>query len=264
MILIFSAFGPTKNYPDQKTMEKTLRAFVDSVTRQTDRRFKLFLVGHDKPKFSETDDVLWHSLSCEGDPDATLVPETLPKKVSDPLRYVSVPGNGKMGDMSRKVQYGTIRAVQWAYQNEIKEFWMMRMDSDDLLAIDTVAMIHTLDKMGIRAVFNRTCHMFDMKTKQIAIHHYPYSNTPNALKFKINDDQILTPDWFYLCMNHTLFPGRVRRDGIPCRELDFMYCITTNTGNSISGRPTLSKVEQTREVPLTQDLIDRYGIEKLI
>jgi hypothetical protein len=264
MMLIFSAFGATANYPDQETMRKTLSAFLDSVIGQTDQEFRLFLIGHDKPEFAPNDVVLWHSLFCDQDHDATLVPEELPKRILDPIKYRPMPGKGKMQDMSWKVEHGTIQAALWAHKNGIRDFWMMRMDSDDLLAIDTVLKIHALGNMGIRAVFNRTCHMFDIKTKQIAIHKRPYSNTPNALKFRINDDGTLTPDWFYLCMNHTLFHGRVQRDKIPYMELDFTYCIVTNTGNSISGRPTLNEVEQTEEIHLTKELIERYGIERLL
>jgi len=264
MILIFSAFGATANYPDQEMMNKTLRAFVGSVVRQTDRGFRLFLVGHDKPEFEQNDVVLWSSLSCDEKHDLTLVPKVLPNKVGDEILYYPTEGKGKMQDMSWKVQHGTIQAALWAAENCGKEFWMMRMDSDDLLAHDTVERIHALDKKGVRAVFNRTCHMFDVKTKQMAVHRYPYSLTPNALKFRINDDGTLTPDWFYLCVNHTLFYRRVVKDKIPYQEADFTYCIVTNTGNSISGRPTLNQVGDSREIPLTDDLIQRYGIERLM
>ena len=265
MILIFSAFGPTKNYPDQEMMRKTLTAFIDSVINQTDQDYRLFLIGHDKPEFiEERDNVLWCSLSCDSGNEETLIPDVLPKKIGDSIGYHSAPPRGKMEDMSRKVREGTIQAVLWAHENEVKDFWMMRMDSDDLLAADTVEKIHSLDREGFWAVFNRTCHMFDAKTKQMAVHHYPYSNTPNALKFVIREDGVVVPDWFYLCTDHTLFPGRVRRDKIPCKEIDFTYCIVTNTGNSISGRPTLSQVGQTREIPLTDELIARYSIGGLL
>ncbi len=264
MILIFSAFGATANYPDQGVMRKTLAAFIDSLMAQTDQGFRLFLVGHDKPALPESDHILWHSISCGEDHDAALVPKVLPRAVHDPLEYEPAPGKGKMGDMSRKVEHGIIQAVLWAHQNRVKEFWLMRMDSDDLLACDTVRKIHDLDARGIKAVFNRTCHMFDIRTGQIAVHRYPCSNTPNALKYQIGEDGVPTPDWYYLNMNHTLFNQRVRKDRIPYAEIDFTYCIVTNTGNSISGRPTLSKVEHNSEIPLTDELVKRYSIGGLL
>jgi hypothetical protein len=264
MILIFSAFGATANYPDQEMMKKTLYAFINSVGKQTDRDFKLFLIGHDKPEFAPNDFMIWHSLSCDQNNERTLMPKSLPKTVNDAIEYEPVSLACKLGDMSNKVKQGILQTGLWAGKNGLKEFWMMRMDSDDLLAKDTVERIYVLDRMGIVAVFNRTCHMFDVQTKQIAVHSYPYSTTPNALKFKINDDGTLTPDWFYLCLDHTLFHNRVRKDGFKYAELSYTYCIVTNTGNSISGRQTLSKVEHNKEIPLTDDLIERYGIGELL
>lgn len=264
MILIYSALGATKNYHDQEMMKKTLIAFVNSVMMQTDKEFRLFLVGHDRPDFLNNKAVIWHSLSCDAENELTLIPTALPKSVKDKIEYRPEGPKGKLEDMSRKVRQGVIDAVLWAYKNRLEEFWLMRMDSDDLLAKDTVQRIHALDKVGNRAVYNKTCHMFDMKTGQIAVHYYPYSTTPNALKFGIKSDGTLIPDWFYLCLDHTHFRRRVKTDGILNRELDFTYCIVTNSGNSISGRETLTKVEHNVLTPLTNFLIKRYGIDKLL
>jgi hypothetical protein len=261
MILIFSGIGATRMYADQAMMTLTLNGFLNSLRQQKDKDFRLFLSYHNLPDVKMDDAFIeLCPMGVDLETAMTKIPKARPMKVTDEVAYRSVPYESGIDDLSRKIENSVIMAARWASQHGLKEFWMLRMDSDDLLANDTIKNIHDFDGIGARAVFNRKCHMFDPKNREIAIHRYPYSTTCHGLKFVINNDGTLKPDWYYLCMDHTLFYSRVQRDKIPVKELDFAYCIVTNSGNSLSGRPEISRERYCEKIPLTKELIDRYGI----
>ncbi|MCJ7747944.1 MAG: hypothetical protein MUP27_09375 [Desulfobacterales bacterium] len=258
MLLIISTLGAMSQYPDQAMMKKTFGAFLNSLDRQTKKDFRLFLACHDRPERVDYPWIEWCSMMVDPECEQTRFwgkhPETI---IDDGITSIGSYGH-KITDMSRKTFHAVVRAGHWAWQNQIKEFWMLRMDSDDLLAKDFVHMIPDLDRSGIEAVYNRRCHMYDPVTGEIGEHNYPYSTTCNAIKMKFDGQRL--PRWYYHCMDHTRFMGDVRRDKISWREVDWTLCITTNSGNTISGRPNLRKHEHTRPIPLTDDLKDRYGL----
>jgi len=266
MVLITSTLGAVKNYPDFSMMQRTLGAFLNSLLRQTDPDWHLFISYHDKPPIEIADSrIHWCSIMCEPTCDLTAVIKKHPVKPSDPVEYEEVPYDGKMTDMSRKTYNSVIEAGCWAYQNNIREFWMLRMDSDDLLARDHMAKLHgfQIKDRDVKAVYSRICHMFDPYQQEIAIHRYPYSLTCNALLYELRDGEF-HPDWYYHCDDHTRFMSRVKRERIPVVEVQFALCILTNTGNTISGRPEIKKEKGITLVPLTKELIDRYGLETLL
>jgi len=250
-------------YPDQEMMEKTFEGFINSLRQQTDANFKLFLSYHDRPETRVDDQFIeWCPMGDEQDSQKMVTIQVFkrPEKVDEKLIYfASTYGSGE-DDLSRKLENSTIEAVRWAYKQGLMEFWLLRMDSDDLLAKDTIKRIHDLEKEGVKAVYNMTCHMFDPKKKEMAIHRYPYSTTCHALKFKIDNFKRPCPDWFYMNCDHTLFRGRVAKDFIPLHNLDFAYCILTNTGNNLSGRSEIDKERYNQRIELTGELIDRYGL----
>lgn len=259
MILITSTFGATKKYPDQEMMKRTLRAFLESLNRQTNKEFRLFLACHDIPDGFEYPFVEWCSMQVDPECEHTKYWEKVPESMTDEGITAIDEYGSKMTDMSRKSWHGAVRAGRWAWQNRIRNFWILRMDSDDLLAKDMVQTLLDLGQRGVEAIYNRRCHIFDPKTKEIGEHNYPYSTTCNALRLRLEGDYL--PRWFYHCRDHTKFMGDVRRDNIPFREVNWTLCIVTNSGNSISERPTLKNHEHTKPIPLTQELIDRYGLE---
>ncbi len=256
--LIISSFGPTKNYPDQEMMKKTLSAFITSLQRQTDRNFKLFISCHDVPKGKWINDsrIEWCSLMCDEEMDFTLVP-----KIGDPPEYEKLPYHSKMQDMTRKTMNSALQAGLWAKRQNLSGFWMLRMDSDDLLAKDMVETLNSQDPDKIGAVFNRRCHIFDTRSKEIGIYDYAYPTTCNAMWMKIEDGKI--PNWFYLCTDHTRFNLDLRRDKIPFQEIDWSLCITSNSGNTISGRGRIEENTEARitKIELTERLIERYGLD---
>ena len=254
-------------YPDQEMMEKTFGGFINSLRRQTDSNFKLFLSYHDRPKAKADDRFIeWCSMAQESDAKTafTRIPLKRPSAVDEDILYKLVPYEDGEDDLSRKLENSVIEAVRWAYGKGLMDFWLLRMDSDDLLARDTIERIHGLEKSGAKAVYNMTCHMFDLKEKEIAIHRYPESTTCHALKFKINGDKKLSPDWFYMNYDHSYFRSRVAKDLIPSQNLDFAYCILTNTGNNLSGRLPVSKERFTQKIRVTDELVDRYGLSLLM
>lgn len=262
-VLIISTFGATKNYPDQEMMKKTFGAFLNSLARQTDKDFKLFLSCHDKPdmKGIDHDWIEWRQISGDKDNDMTLAPSRPPNTAIDAIGHVKMPYGSKLIDMGRKTLNSAIEAGMWAFNHGLPEFWMLRMDSDDLLAKDFIETIHSEDKNGLGAVFNNRCHIYDPKLKEIGIYDYPYSTTCNAIKIRIKGNEII--NWYYLCTDHTLFGAHLRRDRIPYKNIDWTLCITSNTGNTISGR---GRIEENREakimkIDLTEDLINRYGLD---
>lgn len=263
MILIFSGLGARRMYSDQEMMEKTFGGFINSLRRQTDTNFKLFLSYHDLPKVRVDDQFIeWCSMAQESDTKTvfTRIPLKRPSVVDEKIFYQFVPYEGGEDDLSRKLENSVIEAVRWAYKEGLMDFWLLRMDSDDLLAKDTIEKIHGLEKNGAKAVFNMTCHMFDPKRKEMAIHRYPDSTTCHALKFKISDDKKLSPDWFYMNYDHSCFRSRVAKDLIPSQNFDFAYCILTNTGNNLSGRLPIGKERFTQKIRITDELVDRYGL----
>lgn len=267
MILIFSGIGARRMYPDQGMMEKTFGGFINSLRQQTDVNFRLFLSYHDRPKAKIDDQFIeWCSMAQESDVKTafTRVPLKRPFTVDEEILYQFVPYESSRDDLSRKIVNSIIEAVRWAHKEGLKDFWLLRMDSDDLLARNTIERIHGLEKEGMKAVYNSTCHMFDPKKKEMAIHRYPYSTTCHALKFKINENKRLSPDWFYMNCDHSLFKSRALKDFIPLRHLDFAYCIVTNTGNNLSGRPEIGKERHVQRIKVTDELVDRYGLSSLM
>ena len=260
MVLIVSTFGATDRYPDQEMMAKTLRAFLGSLRRQTSGAFRLFLVGHDLPPVSLAEQwITWISISNGN--GGSFVPKRLPATAGDPVSFDSSGMAGKITDMGLKTYRGVIEAGKWAYERELKNFWILRMDSDDLLCNGMVSLLMSLDPGKVRAVYNRTCHMYDPRTGEIAEKRHPWSTTVNALHYRMSEAGAFDPDWFYHCRDHTTFWQTVRKDGIKAMEVDHTLCITTNTGNSISGRPELAKENGARKVRLTKELAERYGFD---
>lgn len=263
-VLIISSLGATKNYPDQEMLRQSFGAFLNSLRRQSDKDFCLFLSYHDRPDvFSDDQFIFWCPVSGDKNQDTTVTPIRLPSKLSDPGDYQTLPYDCKITDMGRKTWTSMIEAIRWANGHDMKEFWVLRMDSDDLLSQDMIHQLHRLQQAGVQAVYNRTCHMFDPKRKEIAVHKYPYSTTCNALLFRIVDQEYVRPNWFYLCTDHTLFVRHVRNDRIPFVEINYTLCILTNTGNSISGRPEIDKEKNVTKILLTNELRDRYGLNGL-
>ena len=261
MVLIVTSFGATKNYPDKEMMKKTFNAFLNSLRRQTNKNFKLFISHHDRPWVSRHDDfIVWCDVA-DG-MEATCVPKKLPEKPIETIEFQSVPYNCKMTDMSRKTYNSVIWAGKYAFQHNLDKFWMLRMDSDDMLAKDMVERLNSLDTEEIKAIYNRQCHIFDVKNKEIAEQYLLYSSTCNALFMEIKGDEL--PNWYYHCNDHTKFASMVIQDDIPSEEWDWTLCISTNSGNHISDRTGIGSYDNIRKVKLTEDLIDRYGLKSIL
>jgi hypothetical protein len=265
MVLIVSTFGATKNYPDREMMCRTFAAFLGSLRRQTGPQFHLFISYHDRPDVPADDPwIHWCPVVCGDDLDAALVLKEIPKTAKEGAEKVPAAGNGKNTDMGRKTYNSVYEAGRWAFGVGLKGFWMLRMDSDDLLWTEMVQFLNEVDTRKIRAVYNRNCHMFDPKLQELAVHNYPYSTTCNALWFEMDEVGAFRPDWFYHCDDHTLFMRRVREDRIPFREVDDTLCIVTNSGNHISNRPEIDREKNVRKITTSKELVERYGLDALL
>ena len=74
-VLIISTFGAIKNYPNQEIMRETLTLFLNSLLRQTDPDWQLFISCHDIPRWVPTDDRFhWCSISPNGLTEESYVP----------------------------------------------------------------------------------------------------------------------------------------------------------------------------------------------
>jgi hypothetical protein len=259
MVLIISSFGATTEYRDKELMQRTLGLFLRSLLRQTDPDWRLFVACHDRPTIIEDTRIRWGSISPNGSSGSTLVPSKRPDHLTESIEYEHEGYGSKMTDMSRKTLASAIAAGRWAFWNGVKRFWFLRMDSDDCLARDTVEILNNQpDEVG--AVFNRRCHIWDVKTGEMGIYDYSYPTTCNALRMEIKGDEL--PNWFYLVNDHTQFNLHLKRDGIKAQEIDFSLCITCNSGNTISGR---GRIEENREaeitpIEMTEALKERYGL----
>jgi hypothetical protein len=259
-VLIISSFGAQKNYPDQAMMRQTLEAFLGSLIRQSCPDWHLFIACHDQPDWAVKDKrIVWQSLSCEPTNELTVVPVNVPKCLSEEVGYTREAYGSSMTDMSRKTLASALAAGKFAFDRGLETIWMLRMDSDDMLALDHVEKLNGLEGAGFNAVFNRLCHMWDPRLRELAVHDYPFSTTCNAILMKLDGD-VFFPDWFYLVDDHTRFMGRVQRDGLTWTEIDFSLCITTNSGNSISGRPEIAKEKNVELIPVEMEVLRRYGI----
>lgn len=264
MVLIITSFGPTKNYPDQEMMRRTFAAFLGSLRRQTDQRFRLFISYHDRPDVPSDDPwIRWCPMACGDNLDTALVLKEMPKSAREDAEKIPASGSGKTADMSRKTINSAYEAGRWAFEMGRKGFWMLRMDSDDLLWDGMVQFLNGLDTREVRAVYNRNCHMFDPRLRELAVHNYPFSTTANALWYEMDADGSFRPDWFYHCDDHTQFMQRIRQDGIPFIERDDTLCIVTNSGNHISNRPEIDKEMNVQKIAITPDLAERYGLDGL-
>jgi hypothetical protein len=262
VVLIITSFGATKNYPDPEMMRRTFGAFLESLRRQTDQRFHLFISHHDRPDVPAGDPwIHWCSVSIDANHQGAVVPAALPKTAKDVVEWKRVCCGGKNTDMGRKTINSIYEAGRWAFGVDLKGFWMLRMDSDDLLWGGMVDFLNGLDTRKVRAVYNRNCHMFDPRLHELAVHNYPHSTTCNALWFEMDEGGVIRPDWFYHADDHTRFMYRVRKDGIPFREEDDTLCIVTNSGNHISNRPEIDKEKNVRKIVITPDLAERYGLD---
>jgi len=262
MVIIVSSFGATKNYPDQVMMRLTIGAFLNSLFNQTDPDWRLFISCHDKPDVAGVDDprIVWCSMRVEEDCEQTLIPVTSPKTLDEQVEYIVAPYNCKLTDMSRKTLNSVIEAGRWVYREKIKSFWMLRMDSDDLLAKYMVEKLNGLNPRDFRAVYTRTCHIYDPRNGEIGVHEYPYSLTCNALYYELVGEKLI-PDWYYHNNDHTTFMKSVQSDGIPALEMDFTLCIITNSGNSISDRPGIDQEKHSRKIEMNDQIRERYGLE---
>jgi hypothetical protein len=262
MILIYSGVGATKMYKDPGMMRRTLNGFLNSLERQTDKEFRLFLSYHDFPPVDFGHEFIeWCPMTVDPECNWTKVVSKLPTKMMDSLSHELVPYGSPIDDLSRKTVNSITEAFLWAWRNGLKEFWLMRMDSDDLMARDTVERIHSFDKMGIRAAYNRKCHVFDPRMKEIGVYNYPFSTTANALKFHVDGGGRPEPRWFYMDIEHCEFVSQVQKDHIRSVELDNVYCILTNTGNNLSDRPAIENEKRATKISMTQELVDRYGLD---
>jgi len=258
MILIMSKLGAMNRYPDQDMMRKTLGGFLRSLERQTDKQFRLFMACHDIPEGFDYPWLEWSSLRADLECEETNYWKRLPLSLDDPGEKAFYSYDSKSIDSGRKSIHAAITAGQWAYRNKLRDFWMLRMDSDDMLARRMIEAIYILGEQGVEAVYNKRCHIFDAKTREVGEYNYISSTTSNAIKMKIEGNVLSR--WFYLCRNHTKFASDVRRDKIKAREVNWAYCITTNSGNSISGRPTLMRERWAKKIKMTKELSDRYGL----
>jgi len=248
-------------------MRNTLEAFLHSIDNQTSKNVRVFIACHDVPVGLNHGFVEWCSVAVDDDPnhERTLVWTALPDMVTTEGLQESQSFDCGITDMSRKTFHGAVMAGRWAVGKGLKEFWMLRMDSDDLLANDMVAYLESLDneRPEIRAVYNRNCHMIDFKSKVMAEHAYPYSTTCNTMKMRIEDDGSIK-NLYYHCRDHTKFMSDVHRDGIPSVERDWELCITTNNGNSLSGRPMIERERYNRIIKINRDLEERYGLRAIL
>lgn len=261
MVLIITSFGATKNYPDQEMMRRTFSAFLESLRRQTDQRFQLFISHHDRPDVPADDPwIHWCSMACGDNLDTALVLKEIPKSAKEDAEKAPAAGSGKSADMSRKTFNSVYEAGRWAFGVGCKDFWMLRMDSDDLLWGGAVEYLHSLPP-ATRAVYSRRCHLIDFRLGEMGEQVLPYSATCNALRYSLSDSGVFEPEWFYHCRDHTTFMHTVHEDGIPAAEKDCMLCITTNSGNHISARPGIAGELNANKVPITPDLTERYGID---
>ncbi len=265
MVIIVSSLGPIREYKDKEMMEKTFQAFLSSLRNQIDQNFRLFISFHDIPNINFTiQNMTWCSVEDISDSKRTIIWDKLPKFLDERVTYSSLSFQCPLTDCGRKQVNSMLEAGHWIYNQQIDNFWMLRCDSDDLLAKDYVAILNNLDTNKTKAVYNRKCHMFDIKQKKIGIVDHNYSTTWNAIYLERKENKI-EPNWFYLNNNHTTFINDIIHDKIPSYELDYNCCITTNTGNSISNRPVLEKEQFFRkEIPLTEELINRYGLSTLL
>ncbi|MCK9597700.1 MAG: glycosyltransferase family 2 protein [Sphaerochaeta sp.] len=267
MLLITSTLGPSNRYPNVEVMKKTLEAFLHSIDNQTRKNVRVFIACHDVPIESKYDFIEWGSVAVDDDQsyERTMTWIALPDMVSTEGLWKPQPFDYGITDMSRKTYHGAIMAGRWAIANGLKEFWMLRMDSDDLLANDMVAYLEALDveRPEIKAVYNRNCHMIDYRSKIMAEHSYPYSTTCNAMKMKVEEDGSIK-NLYYHCRDHTKFMSDVHRDEIPSIERDWELCITTNNGNSLSGRPMIEREKYNRIIKINRDLEERYGLRSIL
>lgn len=263
-VLIISTLGASHAYPDQEMLRRTCLAWLGSLQRQIDPEWRLFLACHDVPDWLPSDPrISLHSISGDTRHQSTFVYSMLPDLPTDVGKTEIQPYGQPITDMSRKTFAATIAAGRWAWVQKLKSFWVLRMDSDDLLAHDHVAKLRRAEARGIGAVYNKACHMFDPRAGEIARYVYPYTTTCNALLMRFGPRKV-EPDWYYHCRDHTTFKQTVHRDKIKALQVDDALCIITNSGNSISGRNRLETEEGAKKIRLTQALVDRYGLEALL
>jgi hypothetical protein len=261
VVLIITSFGATKNYPNPEMMRRTFGAFLESLRRQTDPRFHLFISHHDRPDIPAGDPwIHWCSVSIDANHQGAVVPAALPKTAKDAVEWKRVCCGGKNTDMGRKTINSAYEAGRWAFGVGLKGFWMLRMDSDDLLWEGAVEYLHSLPP-AIRAVYSRRCHLIDFRLGEMGEQVLPYSATCNALRYSLSDSGVFDPEWFYHCRDHTTFIRTVHEDGIPAAEKDCMLCIATNSGNHISARPGIAGELNASRIPGTPDLAERYGLD---
>jgi len=267
-VLIISTFGPTREYSDPDMMQSTLRFFLGSLLGQTSPRWHSFIACHDEPVFPgipKDDRIHWESVSGDPSHQTTLVYLPLPERFGNGIELIRTakPFDNPLTDMSRKTFTAIVSAMRFAFANKLKRFWLLRMDSDDMISRDLVEDLQRWEvKNGIRAVFCRKAYMFDPRLVLIAEHRYcGGSLTCNALLYEMNEKGEVTPYPYYLAQDHTLFARQVKSDGIPYREKDWALCITTNSGNSISGRPPIYEEKNTSVVAWSNELLEKFGKE---
>ena len=261
-VFITTTIGHSSAYKDQKAFRLTLSAFFNSMARQTVQP-RLIIVCHDIP-FRLTDAtgvkwIYWKSVDPAGVTGGGMYTLVLGPNGD---HYEVKNYDSPITDMGRKTVVGQRVAHDLAASEGIDRYWVLRMDSDDLLAREHVEFLSKL--AGVEAVYNRRCHVFDHQTKEFAALIHPYSTTCNALLFQMMGGGTICPRWDYHYDDHTRFERRVREDNIPSLEVDNTLCILSNTGNNLSDRPGAKKEPFSRPALLTDELKYRYGLGRLL
>lgn len=259
MVLITTTFGPICKYKHPDMARKTFGLFLGSLSAQTSKNFKVFLPYHETLPVEIPDFVVAESI---GPADASF---TRVLKINNGLlktgqdSYTEEPFDCPLTDMSRKSFHGAWMAYKWARDNKLRDFWILRMDSDDMLWTGMVKFLEDMTKRGVQAVYNMKCHMFDVRTLEMGEFNYPYSTTCNALFFNRPTNRLSR--LFYHCEDHTTFITKVRKDGIVSINQEFTLCVTTNSGNSLSGRTPIGHVPGIKKLELSLDLCKWYGLD---
>jgi len=242
---------------------------MNSLLNQTDKNFRLFLACHNLPEMPIDTrlPITFCEANIEGKIDTTLVLadyENIDIFNLDlsTIHFDLKPFDCPMTDMSRKTILASFSAIRYAIRMGVKEFWMLRMDSDDFLGKDIIEQLNKIDTKKFQGIWNRKCHMLDISTDKFGIAIHPYSTTTAAVHFKIDfENKIINLPWHFLAYNHTKLFSRMNDFKIKTKEIDWTMTISCNSGNHISGRPTIQKEGFFKElIPLTPELRDRYGL----
>jgi len=272
VIFIYSMVYPTWAYTYPDTFRVVFNTFLEALYRQTSQEFVLFLGYYDHPPIDVDLGERLVLVQSPIDrqpvlppyPDRELLNRMRVLPETEKVLNFKYKLDGRKIDKLNKYIRCMWSAGMWAMQQGLDSFWLMRLDSDDILRRDIVAKINGLPP-NVGAFYSRRAYILDVANCEFGVYDYRFPIASHAVRCYVVDGRI--KNWFLGTVNHTKFDKKACEVGLNCVEEDFAVTILTNTGDNTSYKTTLDSWPNAawcRPLTLSEDIIGDFNLRNII